>query len=236
MKSILLCRLSDAEVATRDAERQRDENCQRAQMLFDASGVQARHIQRPPLSSGPWADKLVELKEHVGKGSLLALIGKRGTGKTQMGVELIRRACWKGLSTKYAKAMQFFTAIKDSYSKNAPESSVMDAYLKARVLVIDEAQERGETAWEDRLLTHLIDCRYGDMKDTVLISNLNRREFEASIGSSILSRMSETGGIIECNWPSFRDMAKPYQPYQPCEPCVVVEAEAAGGQTQEGRG
>jgi hypothetical protein len=236
MKSILLSLPCDADADAINAEHDRAEAIRVGMMMFNDADVPRRHFPVPAILPGPWADKLVELKEHVGKGSLLALIGKRGTGKTQMGVELIRRACWKGLSAKYAKAMQFFTAIKDSYSKNAPESSVMDAYLKARVLVIDEAQERGETAWEDRLLTHLIDCRYGDMKDTVLISNLNRREFEASIGSSILSRMSETGGIIECNWPSFRDMAKPYQPYQPCEPCVVVEADAAGGQTQEGGG
>jgi len=63
------------------------------------------------------------------------------------------------------------------------------------------------TPWEDRMLTALVDYRYSQKRDTVLISNLKRDEFETSMGNSILSRMVEAGGIIECGWPSFRSPA-----------------------------
>jgi len=54
------------------------------------------------------------------------------------------------------------------------------------------------------MLTALIDYRYSQMRDTVIISNLKREAFTASMGASVVSRMIEAGGIIECNWPSFR--------------------------------
>lgn len=208
MKSILSSLLSDADADAINAEHDRAEAKRVGMMMFFDADVPKRHFARPAILPGPWADKLKDLEGQVGKGCLLALLGKRGTGKTQMAVELMRHTCVQGGLAKYTTAMRFFTAIKDSYKGDTTESAVLNQYLKPQILVIDEAQERGETGWEDRLLTHLIDCRYGAMKDTVLVSNLSRREFERAIGSSILSRMSETGGIIECNWPSFRDTAK----------------------------
>ena len=209
MKSILSSLRCDADADAINAEHDLAEAKRVGMMMFFDADVPKRHFARPaPNRPSPWADKLKDLEGQVGKGCLLALLGKRGTGKTQMAVELMRHTCVQGRSARYTTAMRFFTAIKDSYQAATTESAVLNQYLKPQILVIDEAQERGETGWEDRLLTHLIDCRYGAMKDTVLVSNLSRREFERAIGSSILSRMSETGGIIECNWPSFRDTAK----------------------------
>ena len=208
MKSILSSLRCRADADAINAEHDRAEAKRVGMMMFFDADVPKRHFAIPAILPGPWADKLKDLKEQIGKGCLLALLGKRGTGKTQMAVELMRHTCVQGRSARYTTAMRFFTAIKDSYQAATTESAVLNQYLKPQILVIDEAQERGETGWEDRLLTHLIDCRYGAMKDTVLVSNLSRREFERAIGSSILSRMSETGGIIECNWPSFRDTAK----------------------------
>jgi DNA replication protein DnaC len=76
------------------------------------------------------------------------------------------------------------------------------------LLVIDEFQERGETAFENRMLNHLLDLRYGDLTDTLLIANLEPEELVESVGESITERLREAGGIIECNWPSFRDRKK----------------------------
>jgi len=42
------------------------------------------------------------------------------------------------------------------------------------------------------------------MNDTILTCNLGTEELAASLGPSIVSRMEEGGGVIECNWPSFR--------------------------------
>ena len=223
MKIILLSLRCDADADAINAEHDRAEAIRVGMMMFFDADVPKRHFAIPAILPGPWLDKLKDLKGQIGKGCLLALLGKRGTGKTQMAVELMRHTCVQGRSAKYTTAMRFFTAVKDSYKGDTTESAVLKQYLKPCLLVIDEAQERGETGWEDRLLGSLVDSRYGAMRDTVLVSNLARREFERAIGSSIMSRMSETGGIIECNWPSFRAPAK----HGP-------DAAAGVRQTQEG--
>ena len=70
--------------------------------------------------------------------------------------------------------------------------------------MLDELQERGETPWEDRLLTHVIDRRYAAEKDTLLITNHSKEKFLESIGESVASRLVETGGIVNCSWASYR--------------------------------
>jgi hypothetical protein len=42
------------------------------------------------------------------------------------------------------------------------------------------------------------------MRDTIMISNETPEKMLAQVGPSIEDRMRECGGIIECNWPSFR--------------------------------
>jgi len=54
------------------------------------------------------------------------------------------------------------------------------------------------------MLFELLNRRYNDLKDTILIANKSKAEFQDYIGPSLASRMNETGGIVECNWPSFR--------------------------------
>jgi DNA replication protein DnaC len=102
--------------------------------------------------------------------------------------------------------MEFFISIKSSFrrSSETSEDDVLESLASPKLLVIDEVQERSESAWEDRLLTFLVNQRYNAMKDTILIANLTKAEFAQSVGASIVSRLNETGGIIECAWPSFR--------------------------------
>jgi len=102
--------------------------------------------------------------------------------------------------------MEFFLEIKASFRPDSTvtEKQVIEEFIRPKLLIIDETQERGETKWEDGLLTHLIDRRYRQERDTLLISNQTKEAFAESIGASIASRIIETGGIVLCNWPSFR--------------------------------
>ena len=175
-----------------------------ADQLWRAAGVRRRHQYHPSSGAGAWDLKLIELKVKLDTGFLVALIGLRGCGKSQLAVELIRESCRHGSAALYTTAMDIFIDIRDAYKLQESERTVLVRFQRPALLVIDEAQERGESAWEDRMLTALIDYRYSQMRDTVIISNLKREAFTASMGASVVSRMIETGGIIECNWPSFR--------------------------------
>ena len=72
------------------------------------------------------------------------------------------------------------------------------------MLILDEVQERGNTAWEDRILTHILDRRYGAMVPTIIIANLTESALVECLGDSIISRLTETGGVIEIDGPSHR--------------------------------
>lgn len=146
---------------------------------------------------------LVPLKS----GFLIALIGPRGTGKTKLAADLIRANSNFMRTSKYVKAIEVFVRIKGTYSAKPKESEqdALDAFHKPSLLVLDELSERGESQWEERMLRLIIDKRYDDNKDTLLIGNFAFSELAKNIGDSIASRIQETGGVIQCDWPSFRN-------------------------------
>ncbi|MBU4200743.1 MAG: ATP-binding protein [Verrucomicrobia bacterium] len=183
------------------------ENSQRnahvAQLLQNAH-IPKRYLAPARRDNKAWTSKLDQLQAKIGTGMLIGLLGTRGEGKTMLAIELIKAACQSGKSGIYVTAMEVFMAIKAGYNTGTDEGHVLMPFKIAAVLVIDEAQERGATPWEDRLLTHLVDNRYANMRDTIIVSNQKPADFGASMGSSIMSRMQETGGIVACDWPSFR--------------------------------
>lgn len=165
-----------------------------------------RHLfLRRALESGPWTDLHDRAKFRLGTGATLAFIGNRGTGKTQMAVWLMCHQTDNRLkSARYTKALEIFCSIRATYNGEKSELKAIEEWTRPELLVIDEAQVRGETDFENRILTHILDKRYDSLKDTIIISNLKREDFLTSLGRSITSRMTETGGIFEFAWESFR--------------------------------
>lgn len=175
--------------------------------LWTAAKVPLRHAEAQALDrSGPWGQTFEKLRSKLGNGFLIALIGTRGSGKTQLGVELIRHEVTRLVPAAFSSTTRFLMAIKATYRKDSKESEedVLDLYRKPALLVLDELGRRGETDWEDRLLFELLNDRYNAVKDTLLISNHTPADFEASVGPSLVSRINETGGIIDCAWGSYR--------------------------------
>lgn len=164
-----------------------------------------RNVTSVDLQGGHWLKVQARVEKRLGTGFIIALVGRRGTGKTQMAVQIAKMIANAGKRPLYATAMGFFIDIKESFrDKGGSEKDVIERYCAPAYLVLDEMQERGETAWEDRLLTHLIDRRYQSERDTLLISNQTKETFLQSVGESISSRILETGGVAVCDWPSYR--------------------------------
>lgn len=158
-------------------------------------------------------------------GSIVALVGPRGTGKTSIAAEFAAERIWgdweiaTGIErkpvpcrvTSYRKASDLIARFKAYYGdfgtiQMDQLQASLDHLCSVDVLVIDEVHEVPEDSrHKDRLMTDLLDKRYSARKDTLLISNQKKPDFWQSTPESIKSRITEHGGIIECVWDSFRD-------------------------------
>lgn len=177
----------------------------RAKSLLDAAGVPCRHGGLSERRGDAWLALRDRLESRAGSGYIALLTGPRGTGKTQLAADLIASRCRSGHSARYVKAMDFFLAVKATFDGGSQtQRDVLRGFGRPELLVIDMVHVRGETSWEDQLLTHLVDERYDAGLDTILVSNLTESEFVKSVGEDIASRANETGGVIVCDWESFR--------------------------------
>jgi DNA replication protein DnaC len=151
-----------------------------------------------------------------GVGSIVALVGKRGTGKTTIATQLIVRRAMNFLDAQslvpwmpYRKLQHLNGRLKGLYGDfgcidGESLANARDAFCRAPLMVIDEIHECEDMKLANRVLTDLIDVRYSRLKDTILISNHSAKDFQANTNDSILSRLSHHGLIIPCNWKSFR--------------------------------
>lgn len=144
----------------------------------------------------------------LGNGTTIGFLGGRGTGKTVMATALANSVLEKDheATVCYTTAHRLFMRYKDTYRRDSSESEmdVHQAFFLPDLLVIDEVGRRSESEWENRMLIDLGDARYGDIKDTIFISNQEKSVFDETIGDSIVSRMTDGGGCLLFNWPTFR--------------------------------
>jgi hypothetical protein len=186
-------------------------------------GQTTRHGDSVTIHGDEWENAYQRAKVCAERGGLIVAYGGRGTGKTQMAFHLARQASfpnalfppiykngftpeYRSRPAIYTKAMEIFLDCKHSFSrKDAPTvKEILQRLEDAAFLIIDEAQVRGETKFEDDMLTHLIDKRYDGERATMLITNLGRKEFAATLSPSIISRIEQIGCGIDCNWQSYR--------------------------------
>lgn len=160
--------------------------------------------------TGPGLEKAMTLLPRVMAGDcLLFLIGDRGPGKTQIATWWAAERLRDGnLPGWYRKTADIITEIKMTWSDGGKtvgtEDDILKKYRKTDYLVLDEFHERGSSDWEARTLINILDHRYDNMLATVLIANMSEAQVREQINPSIISRAEETGGLVRCDWPSYR--------------------------------
>ncbi|MFH0878490.1 MAG: ATP-binding protein, partial [Lentisphaerota bacterium] len=175
-------------------------------------GLGKRHDKRVGETCQAWLKVFSSIRSKLGNGFLYLLTGNRGTGKTQMAANLCRISIERGLanhgsSAKYVTAMQLFLSIRKTFKNDSRESEadIIERYSATPFLVIDEIQERTGTDFENRILTMIVDQRYAEQRDTLLIGNIEMADVSQVLGASVTSRLNEAGGVIVTSWPSFRE-------------------------------
>ena len=180
----------------------------RVETLWLSSNAPERQLRAKADASGEWGQTLGRLNGKLGTGLFAVLTGKHGSGKTQLGVEMMRHQIDDlHRSAVFLSATEFFIQVKATYRPDSQtsEADVLAKYAKPGLLVVDEIEKRGASEWENNLIFHLFNRRYNAVKDTLLISNLPESELCQHLGPALVSRLNETGGVISCNWASRRD-------------------------------
>lgn len=121
----------------------------------------------------------------------LLLTGNTGTGKTMMASAIINELDKKfyigAIRTINQISMQMDKA--RDFSTSLQATDVLKSLIDVDVLVIDEVGMQKGNQTEFLLLDEIIDGRYGEMKPTILISNLNGKMVGELMGDRAVSRL-----------------------------------------------
>ena len=180
--------------------------------LFAEAGITERHG-----SITTWDSLAADILAHTAavsdvrafladpEGSIFAIIGKRGTGKTQIGVVAVAETIrTQAQPARRVHLLDLLGDLKRRITDADPEGDWARAWVRPVLLVIDEITHRLATDWTALNLQRLLDRRYEQMRKTILIGNITESELPAVLGPSTSDRLNEAGGVIVCEWPSFR--------------------------------
>ncbi len=182
-------------------------------------GFPLRSIKALEAAEGPAMVKARQLLPRVLTDGILLLLGPTGRGKTVMATWFADQRQKNGQKPgEFITAYGMFSAVKSTFGRaptrrgafgNVPNDGpdaeeLIGGWSSTPFLVIDEVQTRAETKFEDGMLEEVINARYGAMLPTVLIANLDAEKAQESLGPRIMDRAKECGGIVDCNWPTYR--------------------------------
>ncbi len=125
----------------------------------------------------------------VGRGMLM--FGENGVGKTTFAAYIAACALGHGYSIGYVLAYQL-TAYAIEARGNSELGAWLRALLGADFLVIDELGKEHKRPDSDFALAELdmlLRTRRGDLKPTIMVTNMNREQFNDAYGASIESIM-----------------------------------------------
>lgn len=135
------------------------------------------------------------------KGQNLMFCGDVGTGKTRL-VSAMLQTLGKG---RYIRAVDISRTIRASYdTREKTELQIIDELVTTPLLVIDEVGVQFGTANEHMVVSDLIDRRYGEMRPTVIVSNLSKAELSQVFGERAWDRLTQNCLICPILGPSQR--------------------------------
>jgi len=108
----------------------------------------------------------------LGKSGLL-LMGRPGVGKTHIGAAILKELILtKGVDGRFVDFFQLLSDIRHGYSQDLSEQAIINPYVHAPVLVIDELAKGRNTEWELTMLDQIISSRY-NFADKVTLFTTN---------------------------------------------------------------
>lgn len=146
--------------------------------------------------------------ERMKQGGGLVMCGKPGTGKNHLAIGIGKSIIENFMaSVRLTSAIKIARNFKATWAKNSEEceSDVIEMYASPDLLIIDEVGVQFGSDVEKMILFEIINCRYENLKPTILMSNLPKEELATFVGERVMDRMNDGGGCtLTFTWESYR--------------------------------
>jgi len=158
----------------------------------------------------------------------LLFMGDPGLGKTHLVVSILKQLILEEeVDGKFVDFFQLLSDIRHGYSHDQSEMSLIEPYLKSRVLVIDELAKGRNNEWEQTILDQFISSRYNAADKVTLFTtnytdqgsaltdtnartiSFQKQSLEEKVGDRIFSRLSQMCDFIKMEGEDYRTKIKP---------------------------
>ncbi len=188
-----------------------------------ASGIKARHTEisswpllAEPVQTSKHPDAVAKFQQAVAMireflnrpegATFLALIGNRGTGKTQLSCVAVYQSIFRDREARRRDTVDLMSDLKRRFGGDGDaDGDWLREWERPWLLCLDEFQDTAESVFSTVTLKRMLNGRYEKCRRTILIANVkDAGEFAELVGPRISDRCREAGGVIVCDWPSFR--------------------------------
>lgn len=194
LDGIELCLTPDCRIKTiNEAVRQRD--LEHPEIRLAKCGVPRRFL-RASFENFEFHEDVIEVcKRHVDSDESLSLLGRAGTGKTHLGVAILREKVrrYSEHSLLFVSApkllLQFGQAFDEDVDFN--EAEFLRKLVEVKVLLVDDMGQHSSNRWVRSKFYSVLDGRYCEERQTIVTSNLDLDGIEEHLGAPIASRIAE---------------------------------------------
>jgi DNA replication protein DnaC len=180
------------------------------ELRLKRSGIPARYMSETFETYRPRSDEEIRnvsmIRAYVIESSeaypgVLVMLGGVGTGKTHLGC-----ACLHERSGLYVDIPTLEIEVECSRDFSAPENKlqVLNKYVRADFLVIDELGRASNPAAEKAILYYIMNKRYTENRPTVIITNFGDKELAGYFGAALIDRIAEKRVRVEFTGASYR--------------------------------
>lgn len=194
----------------RDAEilrqRKEQEDAERLEAV-KATGIPERYWKETIETYNGNGDQVVQIGQFANASKsiycgVLVILGGYGTGKTHLACACLHT----NTNGRYIDMPTLEVELECSRDFSAKENKadILQKYTKPALLVLDEIGRFQNPQAERQALYFIINARYNRKLNTILVSNLNRKEFGEYIGNATADRIAEKRVLVELTGESYR--------------------------------
>lgn len=146
----------------------------------------------------------------------LVMIGTCGTGKTHLGVSVLRELTAKGIACRFCDYAELIEQMRASYHPESDESArnLVAPFLEVEVLLLDDLGAVRGSEWVLEQVLVLLNTRYKHGRPTIITTNyrdaalaeLDKREIplQDRVGARVVSRLHEMCRFVTMEGPDYR--------------------------------